>query len=472
MTASTLPPYDPWLTSTVAFDVALATHASTAALAARARDRLAALLQTASRRSPLVRRMLDGRDPAMVRLDALPVMRKHDLMAAFEDWSGDPEVERGRLRRFLADPTRIAEPYVGRYVAWESSGSSGEPAMFLQDAASLAVYDALEALRRPSRGGVRQWFDPWGLMDTTVFIGATGGHFASNVSIERLRRLNPLVRDRVHAVSFLQPLEHLCRALEARRPTVVATYPTQAVLLAEEQSAGRLKIAPREVWTGGETLTPAMRRVVERAFSCTVVNSYGASEFLAMASDCAHGQLHLNSDWVILEPVDEQGRAVEPGTTGSTTLLTNLANSAQPLIRYDIGDRVVMRTDRCACGSYLPAIDVQGRCDDILCVAGSHGRSVSVLPLALGTVLEEEAGLFDFQLTQRAPDCLELRSGLTGAAAEPVLRRARTALEGFLARLGARDVRIECHAGEPMSTSRSGKIPRIVTLPERRRTGD
>jgi phenylacetate-coenzyme A ligase PaaK-like adenylate-forming protein len=408
-----------------------------------------------------VRRLLDGRDPAKVRLDALPTMRKRELMAAFEEWVGDPEVERAQLRRFLADPTRIAEPYVGRYVAWESSGSSGEPAMFLQDAAALAVYDALEALRRPSWGAARQWLDPWGLSDTTVFVGATGGHFASNVSIERLRRLNPLLRDRVHALSFLQPLEHLCRALETHRPTIIATYPTQAVLLAEEQTAGRLKIAPREIWTGGETLTPAMRRVVQRAFSCAVVNSYGASECLTMASDCAHGRLHLNSDWVILEPVDEQGRAVEPGATGSTTLLTNLANVAQPLIRYDIGDRVAIHRDRCACGSHLPAIDVEGRCDDMLRVPGAHGRRVSVLPLAIGTVLEEEAGLFDFQVLQCAPDRLELRSGLRGAAAEPALRRARTALASFLARQGAHGVRVECHAGEPMSVGRTGKIPRI-----------
>src|SRR5689334_20195880 len=126
MTPSTLPPYDPWLTSTVAFDVALATGAQPPALAARARQRLALLLERASRRSPLVRRMLDGRDPAHVGLDGLPISHKHDLMQAFEDWVGDPEVERTQLRRFLADPTRIAEPYVGRYMVWESSGSTGE----------------------------------------------------------------------------------------------------------------------------------------------------------------------------------------------------------------------------------------------------------------------------------------------------------------------------------------------------------
>jgi len=452
----------------MAFDVAIAAHARAPALAARARQRLVALLDGSRRRSPLVRRMLDGRDPASVRLQDLPVMRKRELMAAFEDWVGDPEVESARLRQFLADPTHIAEPYVGRYVAWESSGSSGEPAMFLQDAAAMAVYDALEALRRPSRLGARQWLDPWGLAETTVFIGAIDGHFASNVSIERLRRLNPLLRDRVRAISFLQPLDQLCRAVEAHSPSVVATYPTQAVLLAEECIAGRLKIAPREIWTGGETLTPAMRRVVQEAFGCPVLNSYGSSEFLAIASDCAHGRLHLNGDWVILEPVDAQGRAVPAGTAGDTTLLTNLANHAQPLVRYDIGDRVTIDPAPCPCGSHLPAIEVQGRCDDIIRVPGTHGRRVTLLPLAIGTLLEEEAGLFDFQVVQRAPAHLELRSGLGAAAAEPLLRRARGALAGYLARQGARAVHIGCHPGEPMCVGRSGKIPRIVASPPAR----
>ena len=112
------------------------------------------------------------------------------------------------------------------------------------------------------------------------------------------------------------------------------------MLLAEERIAGRLRIAPSEIWTGGETLSPAMREFVQRAFGCPVANSYGASEFLSLACECAHGALHLNSDWAILEPVDAQGRAVPAGETGATTLLTNLANHVQPLIRYDLGDRV------------------------------------------------------------------------------------------------------------------------------------
>ena len=66
--------------------------------------------------------------------------------------------------------------------------------------------------------------------------------------------------------------------------------------------AGRLRIAPREVWTGGETLGPAVRAHIERSLGCPLRNSYGASEFLAMGWECQHGHMHLNADWVILDP--------------------------------------------------------------------------------------------------------------------------------------------------------------------------
>jgi hypothetical protein len=50
------------------------------------------------------------------------------------------------------------------------------------------VYDALEALRRPVLRPFRSFFDPLGIGERIAFVGATGGHFASTVSVERLRR--------------------------------------------------------------------------------------------------------------------------------------------------------------------------------------------------------------------------------------------------------------------------------------------
>ena len=66
---------------------------------------------------------------------------------------------------------------------------------------------------------------------------------------------------------------------------------------------------------------------------------------MGIAFDCRYGNLHLNADWVILEPVDAALRPVPPGTPSHSTLLTNLANRVQPILRYDIGDSVTMLPD-------------------------------------------------------------------------------------------------------------------------------
>lgn len=456
-----LPPFDPWLSYKVAADVAAASRCSVEALQRRQHERLVALLRSAAQGSALYRPLLQGHDLTALPLQSLPPTHKRELMASFDRWVCDPALKLDALRTFMADRNRIAQPFAGRYVVWESSGSSGEPGVFVQDAAAMAVYDALEGMRRSVVRPPNDTMDPW-FSGSIAFVGAIDGHFASTVSVQRLRRLNPLLAGRLHCVSFLQPLPELVAELQALQPDVVATYPSAAVLLAEEKLAGRLGLDLREVWTGGETLSPAMRQFVQQAFGCPVVNSYGASEFFTLGSECRAGRMHLNSDWVILEPVDAQGRPVPTGEFGTTTLLTNLANHVQPLIRYDIGDRVAMRSQPCECGSHLPAIEVQGRSDDTLRLGKRGTRAVRVLPLALSTVLEDEAGLFDFQLVQQGPNDLLLCTGLRGDEARRALPRARRTLQAFLREQGAPDVHIHCRSGEPGRRGRSGKVQRVI----------
>jgi phenylacetate-coenzyme A ligase PaaK-like adenylate-forming protein len=465
-----LPTFDPWFTASVAADVWAAGRGDAAGLLRRQARRLRQLLEAAAKGSRLYRQCLPSGDPAGTPLQQLPVSRKPELMRHFDDWVTDPALKLGELRRFAADSARVGEAFHSRYVVWESSGSSGEPGLFVQDAAAMAVYDTLEALRRPALPLWHGLLEPWmpaRLDERIAFLGATGGHFASVVSVERLRQLNTTFGRRVQSISFLQPMDRLVQAIEAWQPGVLATYPSAAVLLAEERRAGRLSLKLREVWTGGETLTPAMRRGIEQGLGCKVINSYGASEFLALATECREGRLHLNSDWFILEPVDEHGRPVPAGEPSATTLLTNLANHLQPLIRYDLGDRVTVLPGPCACGSPLPCVDVQGRRDDTLRLAGKGRRSVPVLPLAISTVLEDDAGLFDFQLRQRGPRELLLCTGQRGEGATRQLRHARVVLSAFLAAQGATDIHISCRSGQPGWHGRSGKMPRVVAASRR-----
>ena len=70
--------------------------------------------------------------------------------------------------------------------------------------------------------------------------------------------------------------------------------------------------------------------------------TYGASEAMPLALPCRYGRLHLNSDWFVVEPIDAEGGPVPPDARSDGLLVTNLANYVQPVIRYQLGDSVVI----------------------------------------------------------------------------------------------------------------------------------
>ena len=457
--------FSPLQAASIGADVMLASALQPAAIARRQAARLTRLLERAARDSPLYRPLLRGAALGATPLDSLPVMGKRELMERFAEWVCDPQLRLDGLRAFVADSARIGEPYLGKYTVWESSGTSGEPGIFVQDGHAMAVYDALESVRRSTPRPWQRLLDPLHVGDRSAFVGAIDGHFASQVTLLRLQRMNPWAT--MKSFSILDPTPELIAQLDAFAPTVVATYPTAALLLAEQAAAGALAIRPREVWCGGEALTPAMRERLQQVFGCTVRNSYGSSEFIASGWECGHGHLHVNTDWLILEPVDAEHRPVAPGERSFTTLLTNLANHVQPLIRYDLGDQIAIGTAPCACGSPFPTFEIGGRIDESLTMDGRDGRPVTLLPMALTSVLEDEAAVFDFQLSQRDGRTLGLRLGpKEGGAAGPAFERSREALKAYGRRQGLVPLRIVAQTGAPVAHERSGKVKRIVALPE------
>jgi phenylacetate-coenzyme A ligase PaaK-like adenylate-forming protein len=453
--------YDPGQLLLAAWDVWFCTHAGAQHVRRVAEHRLDGLIALAREHSPFYRNLYRGLPAGQCSIECLPVVRKAELMAHFDAAVTDPRVTAARVRRFLEDERLAGHPLLDRYAVWVSSGTTGEPGMFVHDGRALAVYEVLQAVRFRHAGVPTPLSAVFLATDRYALVGATGGHFAGYATIERLRLLHPWLADRVRTFSILQPLAALTARLNEYRPTLLATYPTAASLLAEEQRAGRLAIRPREVWTGGEQLTSAQRTGISEAFGCKVRDDYGASECLSIAWDCGRGALHVNADWVILEPVDERYRRVPAGVASHTVLITNLANRVLPLIRYDLGDSVTLLDGPCDCGSQLPAIRVEGRCDDILAVTGADGRTMKLLPLALTTVLEDQAGVHRFQLLQVDASTLVLDLDPRGTDASAV-PRCRQALARFLQDQGAENVQVHIELRPVHQHPVSGKLRRVV----------
>jgi phenylacetate-CoA ligase len=448
----------------IALDLWRAEREGASGLARRQERRLSVLLAHARTESPFYRHLYRGLPADDVELCDLPPVTKPELMAAFDDWVTDPGITRAELEAFIADPALVGAPYRCGYFVCTSSGTTGYPGLFVHDSAAIAIYRAIVIVRidlawltagqwlRLARRGLR-----W------AAVMGTGGHFAGAGWMELERRRSAWRAHAFRMFSVQRPLAELVAALNAFNPAILSGYPSALELLAEEQTAGRLHLRPVLVETAGESTPPDARARMEATFGCSVKDAYGASEFPFFAFSCPEGWLHLSSDWAILEPVDEDLRPTPPGEPSHTVFLTNLANWIQPVIRYDLGDSVLFRPDRCPCGSLLPAIRVAGRRDDVLRFETADGRTVTVLPLAIGAIVDETPGVRRSQLVQTDPITVRLRlDPETGVDVEKMSDCAIANLKAYLVGQGLANVEV-VRASEPTEQSaRSGKFRQVI----------
>jgi len=422
------------------------------------RARLAALVRHARERSVFYReRFADLKDDA-APLDALPVVTKRELMDRFDDAVTDINVTRERVAAFVADRDRIGQPFLGRYTIWKSSGTRGEPASFIQDPQAMLTYQALVGVQLQTA----RLASPYGLglmrrSGRAALLAASDEHFASIAYWRRAAQASPW--SWTCDLSIMEPTPKWVAALNEFDPAFVASYPSVFKVLGDEKRAGRLTAAPVILWSGGEHLSAPLRAELEHTFGCPVIDEYGASECLSIAFGCTAGWLHVNADWVILEPVDREYRPVPPGERSDTVLLTNLANHVQPIIRYDLGDRVTRLDGPCACGNPLPAIRIEGRTDDLVTLARRDGGAATLLPLALTTAIEEEAGVHQFQIIQRGPRTLALRLSAHERSFAP---KASEALRRYLDRQGVEGIEIAISGEPPSFDARSGKLRQVM----------
>lgn len=401
-------------------------------------------------------------------LSQLPVVSKAELMPRFEDWVTDPAVRLAELEDFIHDPEKIGQAYQGKYTVCTTSGTTGQPAILLQDPATMTLMGSLNILR-----AMPAWINGGQLMKIigagmkTAAVWATGGHFLGITMMKRQILQKPARARSMKIFSVLTPLPEIVAGLNKFQPAMLNGYATAVLLLAQEQEAGRLNIHPVLVMTSSESLAEEDRQRIRQAFGCTVADNYGCSEFVAVATGCRHGWLHVNADWVILEPVDEDMNPAKPGQPSHSVLLTNLVNRIQPIIRYNLGDRITLRPDACPCGSLFPAIRVDGRTDEILHLQGATGESVPVLPLALWAVVKGTPGVQRFQIVQVGPAKLKIRLETAddgqpaSASRSQSWEQVKANVRAFLEQQHLPGVEVTLAEEPPVRDSRSGKFRHV-----------
>lgn len=397
-------------------------------------------------------------------LTQLPIVTKAELMDHFDQWVTDSSITRHDVDAFISNPELIGHDYLDSYIVCTTSGSTGIPAILVHDHGALVVYNVLGYIRSlpvflSSLRNIGALIRGKGRL-TAIFV--TGGHFLGNtMSARRSRKMRWRAKTQ-RLFSALTPIAELVRELNAFQPVIVGGYPSVLEVLAKEQDAGRLHIQPKLINAAGETLWDPMRQHIAAAFQCSVGNYYGSSEAVGLTFECKHRQLHVNSDWYILEPVDEHDQPMPPGSLSHSVLVTNLANRVQPIIRYKMGDRVTISLDTCQCGSPFPTIQVIGRTDEILSLPTPDGEMIRIFPLAISSIAEETPGVYSCQIIQTEPLKLKVRLAVKETGSEQAVWDAlQKRLEAYLTEHGISDVTLVKAPEPPQLHPKSGKFQQV-----------
>lgn len=94
---------------------------------------------------------------------------------------------------------------------------------------------------------------------------------------------------------------------------------------------------PKCVVCTAESILPAQKAYISRAFKAPVAEEYGSTEFDVIAFECTEGHRHLVNPWVLIESSEDNG-----------CLVTDVSRTSQNLIRYELGDYVNLANSGCS----------------------------------------------------------------------------------------------------------------------------
>jgi phenylacetate-CoA ligase len=350
-------------------------------------SQLLILLNFAREKSLYYRDLLDGielnnpRDLADNIWQNIPLTRRVDLQTNSEQM---------RCKDLPQDHLPVTEH--------TTSGSTGNPVTFLTNPVTGIFHNALN-LR------LHFWHSR-DLSSCVTSIRAGGPSYSEEAKPRgwaRGYRTGPM-----YSLDIQTPADVQLEWIRNHKPDRLVTYPSNVLQLAEASINEGVGIPTlKEIGTLGEVVNDRVREAARRAWGVPVVDAYSCSEVGFLAIQCPERDdiYHVQSESVLLEIIDENGRACKVGELGRV-VITDLHNFAQPLIRYEIGDYAEAGAP-CSCGRGLPTLRrIVGRSRNLLMLKG--GRRI--LPNFRIRQWPSIAPISQAQIVQKSVEHIEVRA--------------------------------------------------------------
>lgn len=275
---------------------------------------------------------------------------------------------------------------------FSTGGSSGNPLTFYLDNERVS-HDVASKWR------ATRWWDV-DIGDSEMVVWGSPIELGAQDRVRQIR--DRLYRTRLFSAFDMSDttLAQACDQLLRQQPSMVFGYPSvisSIARFAKEKGVKLAGLGVKVVFVTAERLYPEQRSVIESSFGCRVANGYGGRDSGFIAHECPQGSLHISAEDIIVEILDDDGRPCDTGEQGNI-VVTHMATSNFPFVRYQTGDVGILSNELCSCGRGLPVLkDVVGRSSDfIVAQDGSklHGA-------ALTYVLRDIDGIEGFKIVQK-----------------------------------------------------------------------
>jgi len=312
-------------------------------------------------------------------LSAFPAINKKILMEHFDELITVADVRQEELRSFDAEES-MAQKTFRNYHVVHSSGSTGKPGYFIYD--ETAWNQMLLGIIRGALWGMSMPQILKLLIGKLriVYIAATDGRYGGAMAVGDGTR--GVGAEQIY-LDINTPLSQWVDSIRSFRPNIIIGYPSAIKILGELVEKGEVEMDVVRIISCGEPLNPGLRGFLEKIFHADVINIYGTSESLALGVETGQEDgLLLFDDLNVIEV--ENGRMY----------LTSLYNFTQPLIRYEITDRLVLK-DPLEGSPFGRAEILLGRDEDVMWFEDGNGNRDFLHPLAVEGFCVD--GLRDYQ---------------------------------------------------------------------------
>lgn len=288
--------------------------------------------------------------------------------------------------------------YQDKYVVGLSSGTSGNKGIYITDRQMTQRLPGVFM----ARGGV----SPADLPLRILFILRVFSQGFADINA-------PLIK--LNYLSSMTSPDEIIRVFNDMEANILMAPPS--LLRQLLPVCTKLKKAPRRIITYAEVLEKEEKERISKAFAAPVIEIYQASEG-QIGSPCRCGNLHLNEDLVYVELYADDGTTpvTAPGVRAGKMVLTNLVNSVQPLLRYEMND-IIELGPACRCGSNFRVINrIIGRNDDVLHLSTRNGSLRPVYPdLVSRWIITTDDRIREFRVEQDAADHLVITLDISGS---------------------------------------------------------